>query len=204
MNLLKSTQEYTIEVYPFGLLVCAADGKSGVPMDALKVASAALMVNIDEHAKAGIDAGIANALGGIFAIGANANLEKWRKQITEYLALGNTPKEYQWIRGVDCGMSSMALFRKLSCLPQAAGEARARLHGRESNDTPRDSDDFGRCVRMVEFCGFKDRLNEARGMSPEWNAILSEWDNLCVLYHENKHEEITRTIKTITSFAKKD
>lgn len=192
MNVLKHDLEYSIEVYPHGWLLCAPFGQSGIPMNALNQA-----LSLCPKGSV-IDLGIAGALGAIFAVGTPKDLEKWRQQITAQLAQGNSPKEIQWVRGVDCGLSSLALFRRLA-KPQAATEASGRLNDVEENPIPRDAEDFARGVRMIEFCGWQSRLNEARDLSPAWEQIIQQWDNLCVMLKAGRNEEIHTFLSGLTA-----
>ena len=60
---------------------------------------------------------------------------------------------------------------------------------------PFDADDFGRFVRMIEFLGWHDRLQEARTISKEWDGIIHHWDNFCVLMKDGKLADVSRIIK---------
>jgi len=193
MNPLKHDLLYTIEVYPLGIAVVPAYGKGGVPMDALSQAIRLL----DEKKKAGMDTGISSALEAVFVIGKNENLDKWRKQITDQIALGNTPKDLQWIRGVDTGSSSITLFVHLTSNDQAKSEpAACRVRERGEKYHPFDSDDFGRCLRMIEFMDWRGRIPAAASISKEWENIVVRWDELAVLYKAGKLDEVTGIIKT--------
>ncbi len=191
MNLLKHDMRYVIEVYPLGILVCAVEGKGGVPMDALREVMAMCMA--DDV----VGAGVAGALGGVFAIGSKHNIKAWEKQITDDLAGMNLSKPMQWIRGIDCGRSSMVLFYQLADT-QAAIETNARLGYHYAKDTPQDSADFGRCFRMIEFCGWGDRIKEAFGINLKWDAIINRWDELSGYYQLPPHRDhLTKTLREI-------
>lgn len=189
MNLLKHDQSYSIEVFPHGILVTSAGTRNGVPMDALSTATKLCSPS------AVMDAGIASSLGAVFAIGIPSNLKKWRKQIEEQLKIGNIPKDIQWIRGTDIGLSSTTLFLCLTKCDQAKHEPAAfRLLERGEKHHPYDADDFGRCIRMVEFCGFTD-LREAKHISPQWFRLIVDWDELSKAYHNKDLTTVNAIVK---------
>ena len=187
MNLLKNDMLYCIEVYPLGICVCPAPGKMGIPMDAMR------MVGKIAPRKSVVDAGIANALDGILAAGALADCKKWRGKITMDLAMQPISKDLKWIRGVDCGQSSTTLFLALTKDDRVRGESMA-LNQRGERHHPRDADDFGRCVRMIAYMGWENRVQEAAGISREWALLVSRWGELTGLYAAGDFEGVTELI----------
>ena len=188
MNLTKKDMLYCIEVYPLGVCVCAGQGESSIPMDAMQ----AILKLVPKGAV--VDAGIANALDGCLAAGTVADCKKWRQNITAELEMWPITNDWKWIRGVDCGMSSTTMFLELTKDEQAKGAPMA-LRQRGEKYHPLDADDFGRCVRMITFMGWENRVQEASVISKEWNWIVSEWDKLRDLQAVGDFEGVTALIK---------
>jgi hypothetical protein len=178
MNTLTDHCKYIFEFYPNGMLIKAPPGQRGIPSEALMHASNIMPKN------SVLDPGVAGALKAFAAVGEPQNMAGWRKSITQILADTEMPAPWQWIRGVDCGLSSMVLFLRLCPTHSLKDDARRRLGDapNDPTDTPHDAGDFGRCLRMIEFCGWQDRVKEARDISPEWSAIIDRWDSLVELY----------------------
>jgi hypothetical protein len=197
-NTLCEGMSYYIEVYEHGWLMCSPPRKRGVPMAALSDA-------LPLFPKGSVmEAGIAGAMGAVMAIGRPRDLDKWKKEITDELASGGLDVQTQWIRGVDCGMSSMALFAVLTtnsrgeCLERAGGNIEPPKH------TPKDADDFGRCYRMVKFCGFNVQIAGAPNVqdavgkiSVQWDMILGQWEALCAAYESKQNETVSRILHDI-------
>ena len=186
---MKDDMLYSIEVYPFGICIFAAPDKPGIPMDAMK------MVGQIAPKKAVVDAGIANALGGVMAAGTLADCKKWREKITADLAMQPISKDLKWIRGVDCGQSSTTLFLALTKDNQARWDEPMALRQRGEPHHPYDADDFGRCVRMLAFMGWENRVQEAAGISREWALLVSRWEELITLHAAGDFEGVTKLIR---------
>ncbi len=114
----------------------------------------------------------------VFVIAEAAEADKWRAEIEAGLALDwRTDPQRAWLIGTDTGSSSKAIFRVL-------GEERLRYHCNERGvrgDTPRDSADLGRCLRLLaKFPEWEARLSEVAAAYPEtkWPIIVSRWAEL--------------------------
>lgn len=105
------------------------------------------------------------------------HFKKWREEVDAECAKMDT--HTGWIHGTDTGISSEALYR--AC----------RDGARFSGKTPRDADDFGRCIRMVRRFGYESKLPEIAKELPDWSPILNNWRVFELLYDEGKHDEIT-------------
>jgi hypothetical protein len=84
--------------------------------------------------------------------------------------MGLTAREADWVRHGERGMSSDALFQRLTGheLTQAPW----------FNANPRDPADFRRCQLMLEHCGLRDRLAEAADLSPSWARLIAAWHSI--------------------------
>jgi hypothetical protein len=48
---------------------------------------------------------------------------------------------------------------------------------------PHDGDDFGRCVRLLDAAPeLRANLDSIKSFSPEWNALVTHWDEFEALY----------------------
>lgn len=87
-----------------------------------------------------------------------------------------------WLQNGDRGISSNTMVEVFETMP------RGTLAGRWANgDThPRDPSDFQRCVLLLRAVpAYRFRLNELRGVSPVWNALVDNWNTLeAMLYRE--------------------
>jgi hypothetical protein len=91
---------------------------------------------------------------------------------------------YKWYRGDDSGVSSETIFQVMTGIS-------VRWTG-----TPMDSDDFGRCFRLLEkFPHWRDRLDEVAAQFPEWKGLVDNWSKLEFLYKREKHNEVYEFIK---------
>lgn len=63
---------------------------------------------------------------------------------------------------------------------------------------PCDADDFSRCYKLLEAIPeWKDRIQEMKGLSKEWDILIENWDVITSLFRSNQSKE---TFKTITDF----
>lgn len=78
-----------------------------------------------------------------------------------------------WIDGNDTGTSSKTIWHILTRLP-----GKVHRYG-----VPRDADDFGRCVRLLELIPeWAARLGEVVDRCSEWKSIVADWDRLADLH----------------------
>jgi hypothetical protein len=86
-------------------------------------------------------------------------------------------KIIKWFVTESTGVSSKAIVAQLMDI-----DRRRRTWG----DHPHDSDDFGRCYRLLEAVPeFKPRISEIAVRSSEWSALVEYWDELTTLYAED-------------------
>jgi hypothetical protein len=81
-----------------------------------------------------------------------------------------------WLRNGETGLSSKALA--------------ARLMQAHINDTadrsrhPLDPSDFNRCLMMLDAIpGLRDRLADAKDLSPQWAALIDRWQEIESLFY---------------------
>jgi hypothetical protein len=87
-----------------------------------------------------------------------------------------SPGAQRWLASGQRGMSSEALFTRLSGVNCTSGAS----DGVARVDHPYDPDDFRRCRLMLEACPeLEANLNEAAGMSQQWAALIQVWGTLC-------------------------
>lgn len=121
-----------------------------------------------------LDVGIAWHFGVNIVVTSKADSARWRAEIAEKLATKYPDdKPMQWLHGCNVGASSCYLFA-LICDEQHRQHARIMLSrfttdfGRD-DPFPRDSDDWWRCVRMLDVCGWWDRVDAVKEkLRPEW------------------------------------
>lgn len=76
-----------------------------------------------------------------------------------------------WLEHGERGVSSEAIFSHLTGVPLCS-----RL------SPPYDTGDLRRCRRLLAAVPeFAARLGEMRNVSPQWNALVERWDELCAL-----------------------
>lgn len=166
--------EYVLERWPYGWLVCATPGVRGVPANFFETCAALF------PKKAVSDLGIARhyEMAGrrsCMAIAGPVEASRWREAITQSIA--NLPPLQRWWHGLDVGTSSSAMFAVLC--PDAALAMCAREYG--DGSTPRDSDDLGRCLRLLAaFPEFRARLPDVAAAYPcsAWPKIIAQWEQL--------------------------
>lgn len=92
-----------------------------------------------------------------------------------------------WAVGEDHGASSSAMFTRLTGLPSDDGAI---------GSWPFDLDDFGRCVRLVErFPVFAQHLEYLRGISSQWDHIVSNWPRLVQAYQHDDAEIVREVLR---------
>ncbi|WP_370608301.1 hypothetical protein [Citrobacter meridianamericanus] len=87
-----------------------------------------------------------------------------------------------WLNSDETGSSSLYMAWILS------GGVFGHWWGRHQPEPnyPRDPDDFGRCLKMVEAVPeFKGIIYKMNDCGPEWMAVARHWDSWAKLYQEN-------------------
>jgi hypothetical protein len=91
-----------------------------------------------------------------------------------------TPQE--WLLSGDTGVSSLTIFHVMT--GTITTPTRSSLRG---IDAPRDSDDFGRCYRLLKaFPEWRERLPEIAAMVPKWTPLVERWDELESMFETDR------------------
>ena len=77
----------------------------------------------------------------------------------------------QWLADGRRGLSSDAMCKRFYGLPAGAG-----------TDHPRDPSDFHRCVEFLQATGSFGKVALMRDVSPQWAALVQNWDSLYAIY----------------------
>lgn len=168
---------YIIERWPHGWVICSPPMQArGVPMNALSECcplspkTAVMDQGICNHLR---ESGASpNAV--MVIIPTKADGKAWRGEIEESLSYGKDA-EVAWFTGTDTGLSSKTIFGVL------ASNAMLRFRVLDSGMyEPSDGDDFGRCQRLVDMMGWRERLPEVAEKYPDskWPAIIARWDEI--------------------------
>src|ERR1022692_2028831 len=167
--------EYLIEKHPHGWLLCATEGRTGVPVTAMAECrdtvgkNAVFVLGIAHHY---------NHSGHrlnyvVAAICTPATVGAWLNEIDD--SLKDCEPQERWWWGTDVGTSSAAMFAALC----DSGSMRLRAAQMGQGHVPCDADDFGRCKRLIDaFPEWRSRLDEVAAKYPNtaWPAIIARWD----------------------------
>lgn len=131
-----------------------------------------------------VASGISSALCATFAVSRQEDVPKWEAEINQNLEKkysGNA--ELIWFHGTDTGVSSATIFSVLASQDFVRDAVKAQC--RFSPDVPHDSDDFGRCHRLLErFPAWRERLPEVAEAHQAWKPFIEQWPELTALYLE--------------------
>jgi len=90
--------------------------------------------------------------------------------------MSTTEQVIRWLVKGDTGISSIAIVSHITGYET----------DRKFSDYPSDAGDFGRCYRLlVAVPEFRSRIGEMASRSPQWSALVAEWDELERLYESN-------------------
>jgi hypothetical protein len=136
-----------------------------------------------------LDQDVGRMAGASFAIGEPAVLAELRQRLEAgalQAARQNyhgklSPEAIRWLANGERGMSSEALFTRLSGINCTKGTS----DGVARVDHPYDPADFRRCRLMLEACPeLAVNLKNAAGMSPQWKDLVYLWDEICAAMDE--------------------
>ena len=84
----------------------------------------------------------------------------------------------EWLLGKDTGLSSKAIVAHLEDL-RIKDNYHSKAH-------PLDSDDLGRCIRLLNlYPPYRHNLFQLKTLSPKWSILVDHWDELEALYMED-------------------
>lgn len=90
-----------------------------------------------------------------------------------------------WLASDDVGLSSKYMASVLS------GQFYA------SNNHPRDPADLGRCIRLlIAVPELASQLHEMKACSPQWSAVIDNWDKWKELYEAGEGKELYQEMKS--------
>jgi len=135
----------------------------------------------------------------ILTIGTKAGLSRWRAEIEKKLK-GLDP-ESAWWYGLDVGKSSECIFSVLA----EPSSAQRRAMAIDDGFTPLDADDLGRCLRLVERFGWRDKMHKVADVHPNtaWPKIIARWAELEAAMPE-RQSAILREIHASTKATAKE
>ena len=187
-----SNASYIIERHPHGWLLKSPEFKRGIPMEALSESRPLFPKG------AGMWPGISNALNAVMAIATDSEGRAWEREITEELERQQIPTGLKWLRGVDIGLSSRAIFYHLTDNIEHKGEA--EIHGEVPTSTPADYSDFGRCSRLLSKMGWGLRITEMATALPHtsWPNLVAAWPELEEMFRLGKRIELSARIRELS------
>ena len=98
-----------------------------------------------------------------------------------------------WIIGQDIGLSSQTLWVVIMKMNESqVPDYRPSI--------PYDSDDFGRCHRLLERCDPETRVRVIRDVAKKysiWKPFSDNWDALTDLFLKRKFVELDEMLKTL-------
>lgn len=98
----------------------------------------------------------------------------------------------EWLCSNDTGTSSKAIALVMS------GMSPKIILKENWSPYPHDSDDFGRCYRLLEiFPEWRKRIKEMGCLGKIWKMIASAWDELEPLYKQNKHKMLYQRLQQL-------
>lgn len=97
----------------------------------------------------------------------------------------------EWLLSDDTGISSKNIIRRYLNMPI------------EPFGWPHDSDDFGRCYRMLKCCPLI-KVSIMTNVDKIWADLVDKWQELSRLHEENEGVEIWNIINEIDEKYRKD
>jgi hypothetical protein len=192
---------YIIKRYPHGWMLCGInfedcysmhqETSSGVPIDALKEClpmfpqGCVVEAAVAHHYRTYCGMNVA------LCIGTKSGLKKWHDEINKWLDRHTTlSPEERWWCGLDVGASSEAIFAVLNKV-SVPNQPKP-----ERGSTPIDSDDLGRCLRLLKAVpSFAPQLDKVAAAYPDtaWPGIIARWSEL----EKATPDEQTKILKAI-------
>ncbi|EKP0311738.1 hypothetical protein JE959_001764 [Aeromonas veronii] len=89
-----------------------------------------------------------------------------------------------WLESDDTGLSS----KYMACV----------LSGQFCSEFayPRDTDDFGRCVRLIKAVPeLAPKIAQMQGRGAMWDAVVENWDRWVAMLNDKQHDELYREMR---------
>lgn len=99
-----------------------------------------------------------------------------------------TLEQWRWRIGDDTGASAISIWHAMT---EEDGL------DKYANCVPHDSSDFGRCARLLEEFGWKERIKEMGEVSPMWQAMAAHWDSLTTMWTKGDSRGVDKRIRAI-------
>jgi hypothetical protein len=169
-----STKGFTISNVCGCWLLYPLAGQSGVPIDAATTLSKLA------GKKAVLSSDLARIWGAIWVVGNKKQIDAFAehpdttKQRSTLSAgtKGLTPAAVHWLEYGEFGLSSYAIFHRMT------GQTPARAP-RVTTEHPIDPGDLRRCLLLLEAVPeFKASFRDMRDVSEAWGALVGRWDEL--------------------------
>lgn len=94
-----------------------------------------------------------------------------------------TTRAIEWAGGRGTGASSKAIWSHM-------------LTGKCDGSYPRDGDDLGRCVRLLDLIPeWKSRIGEMARYGGAWIGLVDQWDALVKLHAAEKHDDLYKAMR---------
>lgn len=98
----------------------------------------------------------------------------------------NISRMMEWIGSHNVGISSKTMWCALMSVPC------------DRDDCPYDADDFSRCYDLYKFAELtQENLQAIVSKYPYWSPIVEQWNELCVLYEQQKYRGIYEILDSL-------
>lgn len=99
-----------------------------------------------------------------------------------------TTEQWRWRVGNDTGESSLAIWHAMTGEPGL---------GSYTESTPYDSDDFGRCIRLLREFGWEDRMADMADVSSSWQSMAAHWDAMAAMWDKKAYSALNKRLSEI-------
>lgn len=144
----------------------------------------------DEYGYTVMDLGVATCLDAIAVFTSLKGSQAMRAAIDE--ANKDLPQPARWFAGYDTGNSSLTIADCFCNIPGGSMDLNKSL--------PRDADDFGRCVRLLDAMPkWRARLSHVAKTSPEWEPLINEWEQLERMYRNGHLDQVSTFLRELSN-----
>jgi hypothetical protein len=122
----------------------------------------------------------------------NFNPEEFKLDLKKGLTINE--RVIQWLTNGDTGLSSKSMLYILSDRKYAFQKTFEKF----GLCLPNDSDDFGRCYRLIKLIPeLKENFDKLSDVSPNWELFVDNWEKLSHLYENNEHDKVYNLLDII-------